>query len=410
MRVRDIFFLLHLQQNQWHSPQHLQRLQNRRLRRLIRHAYDRVPYYRRLFDSVGLQPQQISCAEDLARLPVTSRDDMRGLPPEDLVARGLDLGHCRKSMTSGSTGIPRTILHSRHDLTRMNLAWLRVYLAHGVKPWHRMAVFTGERDVPQERPWYERWGLLPRKLLSTWDDPRHWLAELGTWRPQALTGYVMTLKLLASAMQSEGVTPFRPHVVFQSSGLLDRSSRQFLHAIFGAKIIDIYGSAEAGCIAWECDVCSAYHVNSDMVVITNLYSFTMPFIRYRQGDVGRWSEQPPQCGRGFPLMGVVEGRLGDFITLPSGKKLSPHHFFIALDTAVGVARWQLVQETAHRLRAEVVVNARSGNAACQAAHANLQAIVGEEMEIAVTEVPSLAYDPARKFRSVVSMLPEDSPA
>jgi phenylacetate-CoA ligase len=426
MRLQDLFFLVELQQNQWKKPQDLQDLQNRKLRRLVRHAYDNVPYYRRLFDSVGLQPQDIAGAEDLAKLPVTSKEDLMDLPPEDILARGLDLARCRKTTTSGSTGIPCTILHCGRDLTRMNLAWLRTYLAHGVKVWHRMAEFSGQRDTPEKRSWYERLGLLQRRVLSTWNDPSQWISELGSWQPQALTGYVMTLKLLASAMQAGEVTNIRPNVVFQSSGLLDESSREFLHSVLRAKIVDIYGSAEAGCIAWECAICSGYHVNSDMVivellndgklvpagsegevVITNLHSYAMPFIRYRQGDVGRWSEENPRCGRGFPLMRIVEGRLGDFITLPSGKRLSPHHFFIALDTAVGVARWQLVQETAHRLRAEVVVNHKAGARARQAAQANLKAIVGEEMEIVITEVPSLSYSPSQKFRSVISMLPEN---
>jgi phenylacetate-CoA ligase len=328
-------------------------------------------------------------------------------------------------MTSGSTGVPSTILHRRRDLTRMNLGWLRTYLAHGVKPWHRMAGFSGQRDAPEQRPLYERLGILQRRVLSTWDDPSQWISELRSWQPQALTGYVMTLKLLASAMQASRVTDVRPDVVFQSSGLLDESSRHFLHSILRARIVDIYGSAEAGCIAWECATCPGYHVNSDLVivellddgkpvpagregevVITNLNAYAMPFIRYRQGDVGCWSEEGPQCGRGLPLMRVVEGRLGDFITLPSGKKLSPHHFFIALDTAVGIARWQLVQENAHRLRAEVVVNhdRGAGVRACEAARANLKAIVGEEMEVVVAEVPALSYDPAHKFRSVISLL------
>lgn len=427
MRLRDLFFLVELQQNQWKDPQDLKELQNRKLRRLVRHAYDNVPYYRRLFDSVGLQPHDISAAEDLTKLPVTSKEDLMDLPPEDVLARGLDPARCRKAMTSGSTGIPCTILHHHRDLTRMNLAWLRTYLAHGVKPWHRMAGFSGQRNVPKQRPWYEHLGLLQRTALSTWDDPGQWISELGAWQPHALTGYVMTLKLLAAALQAGGVTNIRPNVVFQSSGLLDESSREFLHSVLRAKIVDIYGSAEAGCIAWECDICPGYHVNSDMVilellddgqpvpagkegevVVTNLHSYAMPFIRYRQGDVGRWSEESPQCGRGFPLMRIVEGRLGDFITLPSGKRLSPHHFFIALDTAVGVARWQLIQETAHRLRAEVVVSRNAGARARQAARANLKAIVGEEMEVVVAEVPSLSYSPAQKFRSVVSMLPENA--
>lgn len=395
---------------------------------MVRHAYNNVPYYQRLFDSVGLQPHEISDAEDLARLPVTSKEDLMDLPPDDVVVQGLDPARCRETMTSGSTGIPCTIVHRRRDLTRMNLAWLRTYLAHGVKPWHRMAGFSGQQDVPKGRPWYEHLGLLQRTTLSTWDDPSHWISELGAWQPHALTGYVMTLKLLASAIQAGGVTNIRPDVVFQSSGLLDESSRHFLRSVLRAKIVDIYGSAEAGCIAWECEICAGYHVNSDMVilellndgkpvsagdagevVVTNLHSYAMPFIRYRQGDVGCWSEESPQCGRGFPLMSIVEGRLGDFITLPSGKRLSPHPFFIALDTAVGVARWQLVQETTHRLKAEIVVSPNSGTRSRQAARANLRAIVGAEVEIVVAEVPSLSYSPSRKFRSVVSMLPENAP-
>jgi phenylacetate-CoA ligase len=291
-----------------------------------------------------------------------------------------------------------------------------------------MAGFSGQQHIPKERPWYEHLGLLQRMTLSTWDDPSQWMSELGAWQPHALTGYVMTLKLLASAIQDGGVTNISPDVVFQSSGLLDESSRQFLRSILRARIVDIYGSAEAGCIAWECPICPGYHVNSDMVilelldggkpvpagaegevVVTNLHSYAMPFIRYRQGDVGRWSEASPQCGRGFPLMRVIEGRLGDFITLPSAKRLSPHHFFIALDTAAGVVRWQLVQETIHLLRAEIVVSRNSGAQARQAVRANLKAIVGEELEIVVVEVPSLSYNPSRKFRSVVSMLPEEAP-
>ena len=104
------------------------------------------------------------------------------------------------------------------------------------------------------------------------------------------------------------------------------------------------------------------------------------------------------------MMRIIEGRLGDFITLPSGKKVSPHHFFIAFDTVVGITRWRLIQETPHRLRAEVVANQNAGDSVCLAAKENLEAIVGKEMEIVVSEASSLPCDPAQKFRSVRSMV------
>ncbi|UCG82775.1 MAG: phenylacetate--CoA ligase family protein, partial [Dehalococcoidia bacterium] len=323
--------------------------------------------------------------------------------------------------TSGSTGIPLTILHRRQDLTKMNLAWGRAYFAHGFKPWHKLAAFTGQPNVPRDKSWYEHLGLMQRKLLSTWDDPSQWISELRAWQPQALTGYVMTLILLAQAFQAQKVSDIRLDVVFQSSGLLDESSRQFLHSVLGTKIVDIYGSAEGGCIAWECETCSGYHVNSDMlivellddgkpvppgnegeIVITNLHSYAMPFLRYRQADVGVMADVPSQCGRGLALMKMVAGRLGDFITLPSGKKLSPHHFFIALDTAAGIAQWQLTQETYDRLRVEVVVGQSSSARASQAVRTNLKAIVGEEMEIIVSEVDALPSVPSQKRQSIRS--------
>jgi phenylacetate-CoA ligase len=428
MRPRDALFLLQLMNNQWMEPRSLRRLQDAKLRRLVRHAYDRVPYYHRLLDSAGVRPEEIRGVKDLDKLPLTSRQDLARLPPEEGLAQGIDPHHCPRSVTSGSTGIPLTIYHDRTDLTRMNLAWGRVYLVHGVKLWHRMAAFTGRPDPAKRRSWYEYLGLMQRKELSTWDDPAQWIAELEAWEPHALTGYVMTLKLLALALQEHAGTPassapndMRLNVVFQSSGLLDEASRRFLRSVFRTRIVDIYGSAEAGCVAWECDICPGYHVSADMVlvelldggqavppgsegevVVTNLHSYAMPFIRYRQGDVARWAEESAQCGRGLPTMQVIEGRQGDFVTLPSGKRLSPHHFFIALDTVPGLARWQLVQEDLYNLTVDMIVEPGSGRQVSQAARDNLTTIVGQEVEIAIHEVSSLPYDPAQKFRSVQS--------
>jgi phenylacetate-CoA ligase len=426
MRPHNVLFLLQLLRNQWKSPQELKAIQDSKLRQLVRHVYDQVPYYRRVFDAAKVKPQEIRRAEDLSRLPVTSREDLMRLPQEDILAQGCNPDRCRQVQTSGATGIPLMILHRRQDLTRMNLAWGRVYLTHGVKPWHRMAGFTGRRDTPPGKPWYERLGLMRRKMLSTWDDPNEWISELRAWRPQALTGYVLTLKLLAQALQAQRASDVKLSVVFQSSGLLDEVSRRFLRSVFGARVVDIYGSAEGGCIAWECKACSGYHVNSDMlivellddgkygkpvppghegeVVITNLHAYAMPFIRYRQADIGVWAEESPQCGRGFPLMQVIAGRLGDFITLPSGKRLSPHHFFIALDTVEDLIRWRLTQETLHRLHVEMVVGPSAGDRACRDVRASLAEIIGDEMEIVVSEVPSIPHHPSQKHQSVLSLV------
>lgn len=424
MRLRELPFLFSLLQCQWKEPKALRKLQDRKLRQLVRHAYDQVPYYRCLFDSVGVTPEDINGVGDLPRLPLTSRQELIGQNSEALLARNCIRQPCHKTETSGSTGIPLTILHRRQDLTKMNFVWARAYFAHGFKLWHRTASLSGRRHDPRHKPWYEHLGLMRRRTLNAWDDPEQWIAALNRWKPQALTGYVMTLKLLAEAMQAQDVGNSDLRLVFQCSGLLDSGSRRFLSSVLRARIVDIYGSAEGGCLAWECGTCSGYHVNSDMVivelldngqavspgqagevVITNLHSYAMPFIRYRQSDVGVWAEGAARCGRGLPLLRAIEGRLADFITLPSGQKISPHPFFVALDTVAGVAKWRLVQETSRRLRVELIVGQHSAGRACQEAKANLAAIIGDQMEIIVSEVDVLPNDPSQKFRSITSAVP-----
>ena len=91
MLPHEILFLRRLIKNQWLSPSELRDLQEDKLRRLITHAYDRVPYYRRLFDSAGLKPADIRGLADLVKIPTTSRAQLLELPLKDITARGIDV-------------------------------------------------------------------------------------------------------------------------------------------------------------------------------------------------------------------------------------------------------------------------------------------------------------------------------
>src|SRR3989337_4209672 len=86
--------------------------QNRQLRHLITHAYNNVPYYRRLFDQNGLTPHDIRSIADLPAIPITSKNDLQSLPAEEVVANGVDPEHLISHRTSGSSGEPITNLRT----------------------------------------------------------------------------------------------------------------------------------------------------------------------------------------------------------------------------------------------------------------------------------------------------------
>ncbi len=423
MKVLHIYDLFCLLRNQWKNPQNLRRIQEKKLRRLIHHAYHHVPYYRDLFDSQKLKPTDIRSRKDLSLLPLTSRCTLHDLPIKEKTADNIDLSRCEHSSTSGTTGIPLKIYKTSYDSTIMSLSWARSFLSAGMMPWYKIAAFVGRADTKKKKSWYEYVGLWRRKEIFAGDSPREWIEQLRKLNPQVLVGYVMTLKMLGETLQNFLIQDIRPELIFHSSAILDDFSREYFQSVFHAKVIDIYGSDEAGCIAWECGTCGAYHVCEDMVhleilkagqpaplgeegdiVITNLHSYAMPFIRYKQEDVGSLSKKKSRCGRALPLFQHITGRVDDFILLKNGQKISPHTLYHCVDPVSGVRRWRITQEELGRITIEVEPVQGFCEEARKKITDNIQGLTGMALDVEIIPVDSIPVDYASKFRAVISKL------
>jgi phenylacetate-CoA ligase len=421
MQPHHLYDLYQMLKAPWKTPQTIRSLQEKKLSRLISHAYRNVHYYREVMDSRGIKPSDIRTIEDLQAFPITSKKELQALTQKETLAQNIDPKQCKTFATSGTTGLPLKTFFTRQDNTLKNLSWARVFLTGGMRPWHRMAAFVGQPVPKAGRSWYERLGLWRRKEISTWNSPETWINDILSWKPQVLVGYVMTLKIFGETLQADPTREFKPRIIFHSSAVLDDASRQFLKSAFACRIMDIYGSDEAGCIAWECEFCSGYHLCSDMVILeilkegkpvspgekgevvmTNLHSYAMPFIRYRQGDVVTLSHRESACGRNFPLLERIQGRTDDFIVLKDGRKLSPHPFYHSIDPAPGVRRWKIVQETPDQLTVMIEPGEGFNRETNRWIEDRLRRLVGKDMNISIQMVDSIKIDPSSKFRSVSS--------
>lgn len=101
-----------LMKNQWKSPEEIKRIQQEKLRRLVKHSYEKVPYYRRLFDSMSLKPEDIQSTEELTKLPLLSKKTIKNFPLKQMIAKGIDIKRCRTATTSGSTSVPLQIYYT----------------------------------------------------------------------------------------------------------------------------------------------------------------------------------------------------------------------------------------------------------------------------------------------------------
>jgi phenylacetate-CoA ligase len=427
MNLSNSIDFLTLLVNQKRPLKDIEKIQFKRFKKLLRYAYDHVPFYQKLLQERNIHPYNIRNEHELEKLPLTSKNLLNSLSIDELISRKIELERCRSSATSGSTGIPLTIYFRKKDFTRMNLNWARAFLNGGMKLWHKSVSFKGQKTVREKAYWYERLGIWRGREVSTWRPPEEWLRAIMQWKPQVMLGYVMTLRILAETVEMQQVQAFPPRIIFHTSAILDETSRRYFESVFRAEVIDVYGSFESGCMAWECKPCKGYHICSDMVkveilkegqpvapgergevVITNLHSYAMPFIRYRLGDMATLSSRTPECGCSFPLLERIDGRIDDFVVLPNGKRISPHPIYHCIDPVPGIKRWKVVQESSGCLAVEIEPKHSFDETSRMEVQRNLKTLLEGQVAVEIKVVDSIDVEPLQKFHAVTSKVSKDT--
>lgn len=413
-----------------YDPVRLRRYQEGRLRALVHHAAARVPFYRRRFAAAGVRPSDIQTIEDLARLPVLTKSELRSASPRDRLAEGIREDACVLMETSGSTGEPTRMYKDRAALFAI-AAWsspLNISRWVGAPAWRVMTLLV--RDEHSLEAGLVRY--LPRALLRVHEgdalaDPGAQLAALQVFRPHLLITYPSVLRNLAVAARRAGTAVHQPRAIALSAEVFDRGARALAREVFPrAGLHNGYGSTEAGLIALECAEHRGLHVAGTQVivelrrdgrpvppglpgevVVTDLTNFASPLIRYAGlGDVATWSPSRCTCGRILPLLDVVEGRQVDSFHLPDGRVVHPYTLTLALEHIAGIDRFQIVQEAPGRVHVLLVGPTGDGVAGREMTASALRAILGPGVEIGVESVPAIPHAPGtaagRTVRSLVS--------
>ncbi|MGK7866340.1 phenylacetate--CoA ligase family protein [Falsiroseomonas sp. E2-1-a20] len=388
----------------------LERLQARRLSRLLTHAASTVPYYRDLFARSGVAPGDVRGPADLAKLPISTKADLQaaGLPARTSTA----FAPCglQNAVTSGSSGRPFTVRYDPGFVDLRQAAFLRAMRAAGYRPGQRvMLLSNGERRPP---PRWLRWHHIPSEQT-----PEEHLGAYLELRPAILYGFRTPLAQLALAARPLGDALHRPRAVVSTAESLDRPTRRLLGEVFGAPVHDLYGMTETGLLGWQCTPGGAYHLAEDVtivelltvpgqaarrIVVTVLGLLGTPMIRYDTGDLAvAGPDRPCDCGCTLARVLRIEGRLVDCVHLPGGSLLSPYHLTEPLEERLaGIDRFQVIQEAPDAVTVRLQGPRADTAAVAREVEALLRPILGHGMAIRVVRAPSLDPPPGHKFRAV----------
>lgn len=419
--IGEILELRTLLNNRRLSHSELRTLQERKLRAVIRHVYEQVPYYQSLFRSAGLSPEDIRTVEDLQHIPITTKEELRAAGLHNITARGIDLKSCLSFHTSGSTGKPFTIYLTRGELRTRRLIEFRTLLSTGVRPRDVLAVLGPERARPSRL--HDRLGLYRTEVIPGLLPVDEQIEQLRKLEPTVLWAYPTVLRALLHRVDYRLSELVHPRTLITSAEPFDEVMRERLRADLDMGLFTFYGANEVGRIAWECPAHQGLHVNADhvllecleddrpvgwgkcgVVVLTALNALAMPFIRYQLGDICMLLKNGCSCGSSYPLISPPRGREDDMIQLPSGKLLSPRGLQFILKSFKGIDQFRLIQESPEHLVLQLVSPKGFTAASLAQLRARLLEQLLEPVKLDV-QLVDFIRDDAPKFKVFVSKLP-----
>ncbi len=434
LRLRRFF-----ERSQWFSLAQLVRYQDRRLAQIVGHAYRNVPYYRSLFERLGLTPADIRTVADLQQLPILTKETLR-TEFDRLQAVNKARYLPEVTATSGTSGDPLTILLDK-PARMLEFAY---YWRHWSWAGYRLGMpfiqLTSQMFLNKPalagRAYFAE-PITRRLMLNTlWLGPERvpvFLEAIRRYRPRFVKGVASTLYYFAHFFRQAGVDDVRFQGAFSTGEVLLPPQRAVIEEVFRCKVYDSYGHTERTVAISEC-LAGGRHINpeygifevvdavselsrhsgnggsgklvSGRVVGTGLHNFSMPLLRYEVGDLVDIDDPTPSCpcGRAMPLVRRISGRQADVIVTPAGHVSTT--LFVVFEEVPGLLQGQVIQEAIDHLCVRVVASpAYTPTSEAKLVHA-IRRFVGEEMRI---ELEYLTPEAMRagtdgKLRAVISKI------
>jgi phenylacetate-CoA ligase len=335
---------------------------NRRLRGIIQYAYKHSVAVKTKLDSVGLKPRDIQTIKDLEKIPITKKADLVELQkknPPFAGFEGVPLNELRRIYVSPGP------IHEPGDMEYDELGWAQGMYAGGFRPGDIAINTFSYHMVPFAMEMVDN-SLHMVGCVTVPTGVGNTEQQVNVLKNLKVNGYCGTPSFLlniAEKAEEMGLDPRKDlnlQVAFVAAEMLPESLRLKLEEKFGCILRQSYGTADIGCLGYECMLKNGMHVPDDKIVeivdpetgkqlppgktgeiVATTFSKVYPLIRFGTGDLSILTETRCPCGRTSPRLIKILGRV-DQVTKVRGLFVHPGQ---ADEVAVRhreIARYQVV--------------------------------------------------------------------
>lgn len=338
-----------LRQSDWYTEEQLTNLQNDKLNRLIRHCHANVPYYTKLFDRLGLKPEDIRCRADLEKLPILTKQIIRD-NYNDMISLDITKRNPRSQASGGSTGVPLMFMTDRMTWGNKWASSFRAWGWYGFHVGEKIFTFGGNSLVKtqKEKKKVTRKDVFDKFIMNNLkcdcsdlspESMQENYKKLMQCRPTAVRGYPAAIYNLARYMDENDLTIPNIRLILTTGEMLLPQHRSTIQKVFHVPVYDSYGAGDGGVVSHECYMHEGLHITEEQCVVeitdsagnvkpdgesgyvltTDLDNYVFPFIRYQVGDMAIVKVQKCSCGRSSRLIEQVVGRTGKTLYNKAGQ-------------------------------------------------------------------------------------------
>jgi phenylacetate-CoA ligase len=410
-KIRYFLRYIHFHTLHRRNREAIEAWQARRLMRLVAHARRSVPLFRELYADIS----EITSLMDLACLPVTSKKNYLGKAVEYYTNNSAPLLG-RWSHTSGTSGQPFTVL-KRIQLA-MNLYTDSIHYRTLLweKPWRLDATWAKIATIKvRAQTRHNRLFVSVAEFLS---DEESVVRKIADFEPYVLEGYAAVLLAVAKKAKELNI-PICPRYVISGGENMTPAMRSFITDALHTEVVSRYGMEEVGVVGTECSVHDGHHTNCECIiveivdeegnqvpdgeegriVVTDLFNYSMPYIRYDTGDHGRLSWQKCACGVRAPRV-WLEGRHAAFLDFPK-RRIHQLEFDAALDTYMNVIeKYKVVKRSDSDVEVRIVPGSELDDASKSDIVRSIQKLVSPDITVSLLLVDSIPFSERGKSQII----------
>ena len=426
---------LFLKRSQTWSKEKLEQYQTTKLRELIDHAYQNVPYYTRLFDENGIKPEDIKELSDLEKIPFLTKELVRE-NVNDLKAKKFPEKSFEYVTTGGSTGIPLGFYYEKGKSRAIEWAFMKTQ-------WDRVGYHFSDRTVilrgsiiPSavkgvfwQKAFFNRWLLLSSYHMTD-ENLLLYIEKIRSFKPKFIHAYPSSVTLLAQFMERNNIPSFPTlKAVLCGSENLYSWQRDLIQRTLNCRVYSWYGNSEQTVLAGECEYNSAYHIFPEYgiielidkngnpvkktdemgeIVTTGLNNFVFPLIRYKTMDLGTISDEECKCERKYRLIKHIEGRLQEFVVTKTGRLISMVAINMHSDVFDHVKQFQFYQDTLGEVTLNIVRCVSYSEIETNYIHDELLKKMGDNVNLTLTFVDNIPQTKQGKHRFLIQKLPTNT--